>query len=83
MLPGLPEPAPETPLATFGDELERLRATPPEILQREVSVLAQEQSGLLSRLQREKERMLRVEEDPEGSPKLACAWQALYQTLTT
>jgi hypothetical protein len=62
-------PPPETPLATFSDELERLRATPPEVVQSEVSVLAQEQSGLLSRLPREKERMLRVQDDPEGSLK--------------
>lgn len=62
-------PPPDASLATFRDELERLRATPPEVVQREVGMLVQEQSELLSRLPHEKERMLGVQEDPEGSLK--------------
>ena len=62
-------PPPDSSIATFQEELECLRATPPEIVQREVSVLVQDQKELLDRLPHEKERMMRVQEDPEGSLK--------------
>jgi DNA-binding transcriptional ArsR family regulator len=62
-------PPPEAPHATFRDELERLEATPPEIIYDEVETLVQEEAELLGRLPHEKVRMLRVLEDPEGSLK--------------
>lgn len=62
-------PPPDASAATFGEELERLRATPPEAVVEEVELLVreeQESSGLTP----EKERMLRIYlGDPEGSLK--------------
>ena len=62
-------PPPESPHATFRDELERLEATSPEIIFEEMEALMQEEVELLSRLPHEKVRMLRVLEDPEGTLK--------------
>src|SRR5215217_7154960 len=62
-------PPPEAPHATFRDELERLEATPPDIIYEEVEALMQGEAKLLSRLPHEKVRMLGVLEDPEGSLK--------------
>jgi hypothetical protein len=62
-------PPPDAPHATFRDELERLEATPPEIIYEEVEALMQEGAELLCRLPHEKVRMLRVLEDPVGSLK--------------
>jgi hypothetical protein len=61
-------PPPDAPYATFQEELERLEATPPEVIHEEVEALMQEEE-LLGRLLHEKVRMLRVLEDPEGSLK--------------
>ena len=67
-------PPPDTSVAGFDEELERLRATPPEIVHREVEMLLREE-GALGRLLPEQERMLGVYlEDPEGSlERLVCA----------
>jgi len=50
-------PPPDASLSTFREELERLRATPPEIIHAEVRMLVQEEKELLARLPSEKERM--------------------------
>jgi hypothetical protein len=42
-------PPPDAPHATFRDELERLEATPPEIIYEEVEALMQEEAELLCR----------------------------------
>lgn len=60
-------PPPDAPGAAFREELERLGATPPEIVRAEVGSLMRDEAELLERLPREKERMLGVLEDPEGS----------------
>jgi len=62
-------PPPDASHATFRDELERLEATPPEVIYEEVEALMQEEAELLGRLPHEKVRMLGVLEDPEGSLK--------------
>jgi DNA-binding CsgD family transcriptional regulator len=62
-------PPPDAPHATFRDELERLEATPPEVIHDEVEMLMQEEPELLGRLPHEKVRMLGVLEDTEGSLK--------------
>lgn len=60
-----PPPDPSRP--TFGEELEALRATPPEVVRAEVRALVREEGALLDLLPSERERMLRVSEDPEGA----------------
>src|SRR5215213_6131086 len=62
-------PPPDAPFATFRDELERLEATPYEVIHDEMEALMQKEAELLGRLPHEKVRMLRVLEDPEGSLK--------------
>src|SRR5215207_11539739 len=62
-------PPPDASVATFGEELERLRATPPEVVLEEVKTLVRvnkERFGLPP----EKERLLEIHlNDPEGSLK--------------
>ena len=66
-LPGLPHPPPDASVAGFGEELERLRATPPEVVLEEVETLMRVEKELFG-LPPEKERLLRIYlEDPEGS----------------
>jgi DNA-binding transcriptional ArsR family regulator len=60
-------PPPDGPGATFREELERLAATSPETVRRELKALMRDEAELLDRLPREGERMLGVMEDPEGS----------------
>jgi DNA-binding transcriptional ArsR family regulator len=60
-------PPPDAARAAFRDELERLGATPPEVVRAEVGSLMRDEAQLLDRLPREKERMLGVMADPEGS----------------
>src|SRR5215203_6850770 len=62
-------PPPDASHATFRDELERLEATPPEVIYEGVEALMQEEAELLGRPPHEKVRMLGVLEDPEGSLK--------------
>jgi len=63
-------PPPDASAATFGEELERLRATPPEIVHREVWMLMREEREQFGPLPPEKERLLDVYlRDPEGSLK--------------
>ena len=62
-------PPPDTTAIGFGEELERLRATPPEVVVEEVELLGRgekESFGLVP----EKERMLGIYlKDPQGSLK--------------
>jgi hypothetical protein len=74
-------PPPDAPHATFQDELERLEATPPEVIHDEVEALMQEQAELLGRRPHEKVRMLRVLEDTEGSLKRLVAALDHYHEL--
>jgi len=62
-------PPPDSSITTVQEELEYLRSTPPEVMCEEVETLMQDQKELLDRLPHERERMLRVQEDPEGSLK--------------
>jgi DNA-binding transcriptional ArsR family regulator len=60
-------PPPDASTPTFREELERLRATPPEVVFDEVEVLVREEKELFG-LPREKEQLLEVYlKDPEGS----------------
>jgi Family of unknown function (DUF5937)/Bacterial regulatory protein, arsR family len=68
--PGFPTPPPDASLTDFGEELERLRATPPEVVHEEVELLVREEKQLFGRLLPEQERLLGVYlKDPEGSLK--------------
>jgi DNA-binding transcriptional ArsR family regulator len=63
-------PPPDTSVATFGEELERLRATPPEVVHREVWMLIRKEKEQFGPLPTEKERLLETYlKDPEGSLK--------------
>lgn len=62
-------PPPDGPGATFRQELERLGATPPEVVRCDVGSLIRDEAELLYRFPREKERLLGVMADPEGSLK--------------
>ncbi len=73
-----PPPDPSAP--TFREELERLRATPPDVIFEEVEVLVREE---LFGLPREKERLLEVFlKDPEGSLARLVDALARYHELT-
>jgi DNA-binding transcriptional ArsR family regulator len=63
-------PPPDVSAATFEEELERLRGTPPEVVYREVWMLMQTEKEQFGPLPTEKERLLEVYlKDPEGSLK--------------
>src|ERR687898_1317568 len=67
--PDFLSPPPESSVATFGEELERLRATPPEVVHEEVEAFVRVEKELFG-LPPEKERMLGIYlKDPEGSLK--------------
>jgi DNA-binding transcriptional ArsR family regulator len=69
-LPRLREPPPDASLTGFEEELERLRATPPEVVFEEAELLVREEKERFSRLLPEQERLLGVYlKDPEGSLK--------------
>jgi DNA-binding transcriptional ArsR family regulator len=75
-------PPPEPSAPTFREELERLRATPPEVIFEEVEVFVREEKELLG-LRREKERLLGVHlKDPEGSLVRLVDALARYHELT-
>jgi hypothetical protein len=74
-------PPPEAPHATFRDELERLEATPPDVICEEVEALMQGEAKVLSRLPHEKVRMQRVLDDPEGFLKRLVAALDRYHEL--
>jgi DNA-binding transcriptional ArsR family regulator len=67
--PDFLSPPPDASVATFGEELERLRATPPEVVHEEVEAFVRVEKELFG-LPPEKERMLGIYlKDPEGSLK--------------
>src|SRR5215207_6115565 len=68
--PDFLSPPPEASIATFGEELERLRATPPEVVLEEVEALVRVEKELFDRLDPAQERLLEIYlKDPEGSLK--------------
>jgi DNA-binding transcriptional ArsR family regulator len=63
-------PPPEAAVATFGEELERLRATPQEVVLEEVEALVRVEKEQFDRLDPAQERLLEIYlKDPEGSVK--------------
>jgi DNA-binding transcriptional ArsR family regulator len=67
--PDFLSPPPEASAATFGEELERLRTTPPEVVHAEVQLLVREEKELFG-LPRDKERLLEVYlRNPEAALK--------------
>jgi DNA-binding transcriptional ArsR family regulator len=68
--PDFLSPPPEASVVTFGEELERLRATPQEVVLEEVEALVQVEKDLFSRLDPAQERLLEIYlKDPEDSLK--------------
>jgi DNA-binding transcriptional ArsR family regulator len=69
-IPDFMSPPPDASVATFGEELERLRATPTEVVHTEVQMLVQAEQELFGPVSPEKERQLGIYlSDPEGSLK--------------
>jgi DNA-binding transcriptional ArsR family regulator len=69
-LPGFPEPPPDVSVASFEEELERVRATPTEVVHTEVQMLMQVQQEQFDPLSPEKERLLEIFlREPDGSLK--------------
>jgi DNA-binding transcriptional ArsR family regulator len=61
-------PPPDASAATFGEELERLRATPAEVVHEEVEAFVRQEKEQFGSLAPEKERLLEIYlSDPEGS----------------
>jgi DNA-binding transcriptional ArsR family regulator len=68
--PDFLSPPPESSVATFGEELDRLRATPPEVVHGEVEAFVRVEKEQFDSLPPEKERMLGIYlKDPEVSLK--------------
>jgi DNA-binding transcriptional ArsR family regulator len=68
--PDFLSPPPDASAATFEEELERLRTTPPEVVHKEVQLLLQAQKDHFGPISPEKEHMLEIYlSDPEGSLK--------------
>jgi DNA-binding HxlR family transcriptional regulator len=63
-------PPPDASVPTFGEELERLASTPPEVVFEEVEELVREEKDVFGRLDADRERLLRAYlRDPERSLK--------------
>jgi DNA-binding transcriptional ArsR family regulator len=61
-------PPPDASVATFGEELERLRATPAEVVHEEVEAFVRQEKQQFGSLAPEKARLLEIYlSDPEGS----------------
>jgi DNA-binding transcriptional ArsR family regulator len=68
--PDFLSPSPDASVASFEEELERLRGTPPEVVHTEVQMLMQVQQEQLDPLSPEKERLLEIYlREPDGSLK--------------
>jgi DNA-binding transcriptional ArsR family regulator len=68
--PDFLSPPPNASAGTFGEELERLRATPPEVVHTEVQMLVRAEKEQFGTLSPEKARLLEIYlSDPEGSMK--------------
>jgi DNA-binding transcriptional ArsR family regulator len=68
--PDFLSPSPDAAVASFEEELERVRATPPEVVHTEVQMLMQVQQEQFDPLSPEKERLLEIYlREPDGSLK--------------
>jgi DNA-binding HxlR family transcriptional regulator len=68
--PDFLSPPPDASIATFGDELERLRATSPDVVFEEVEALVRVEKELFAHLDPVQERLLEIYlKNPEGSLK--------------
>jgi DNA-binding transcriptional ArsR family regulator len=93
--PDFLSPPPEASVASFEEELERVRATPAEVVHKEVQLLLQAQKDHFGPLSPERERLLEIYlSDPEGSLKrlvdtlqryhdlaIAPYWSRIYEHL--
>jgi DNA-binding transcriptional ArsR family regulator len=81
--PDFLSPPPDASLVGFDEELERLRATPPEVVHTEVQMLVQVEKEQFGPLSPEKELMLEIYlSDPEGSLKRLVDTLQRYHDLT-
>jgi DNA-binding transcriptional ArsR family regulator len=81
--PDFLSPPPEVSVATFDEELERLKTTPPEVVHTEVQLLVQAQKEQFSPLSPEKECLLETYlREPEGSLKRLVDTLRRYHHLT-
>jgi DNA-binding transcriptional ArsR family regulator len=81
--PDFLSPPPEASVSTFDEELERLRATPPEVVHTEVRMLVQAQKEQFGPLSPEKARLLEIYlSDPEDSLKRLVDTLQRYHNLT-
>src|SRR5215207_1444156 len=81
--PDFLSPPPEASVATFDEELERLRATSAEVVHTEVRMLVQAQKEQFGPLSPEKARLLEIYlSDPEGSLKRLVDTLRHYHHLT-
>jgi DNA-binding transcriptional ArsR family regulator len=81
--PDFLSPPPDASLVGFDEELERLRATPPEVVHTEVQMLVQVEKEQFGPLSPEKARLLEIYlSDPEGSLKRLVDTLQRYHDLT-
>jgi DNA-binding transcriptional ArsR family regulator len=81
--PDFLSPPPDASLVGFDEELERLRATPPEVVHTEVQMLVQVEKEQFGPLSPEKARLLEIYlSNPEGSLKRLVDTLQRYHDLT-
>jgi DNA-binding transcriptional ArsR family regulator len=81
--PDFLSPPPEASVSTFDEELERVRATPPEVVHTEVRMLVQAQKEQFGPVSPEKARLLEIYlSDPEDSLKRLVDTLQRYHDLT-
>jgi DNA-binding transcriptional ArsR family regulator len=81
--PDFLSPPPDASVATFDEELERLRCTPTEVVHTEVRMLVQAQKEQFGPLSPDKARLLEIYlSDPEGSLKRLVDTLQRYHDLT-
>jgi DNA-binding transcriptional ArsR family regulator len=81
--PDFLSPPPDASVGGFDEELERLRATPPEVVHTEVQMLVQAEKEQFGPLSPEKARLLEIYlSDPEGSLKRLVDTLRRYHDLT-
>jgi DNA-binding transcriptional ArsR family regulator len=81
--PDFLSPPPDASVATFDEELERLRCTPTEVVHTEVRMLVQAQKEQFGPLSPDKARLLEIYlNDPEGSLKRLVDTLQRYHDLT-
>src|SRR5215207_2479517 len=80
--PDFLSPPPDASFTGFGEELERLRATPPEVVHAEVQMLMQAETEQFGSPSPERVRLLQMYlDDPEGSLKKLVAALGRYHDL--